>query len=77
MIDEAAIAVGLIVEIAHSADAEVGKVVAKFFQIFSAQHFVILAIRAASHGKDRSIFALYSPINGKNPVKTIQVKVFL
>jgi hypothetical protein len=64
MIDEPAIAVGLIIQISHSVYAQVCEVVAEFFYIFGVQDFAgfDFAVGAAGHGKNEdSIFALCSP----------------
>jgi len=66
MVDEAAIAVGLIVQIADRVDAEVREVVAEFFQVFGVQDFAgfDVVVGAAGHGKgNRSIFAICSPMS--------------
>ena len=61
MINQTAIAIRLIVKISNCSDAEVCEMVAELFEILFAQYFCLLAIGAASHDEDRSIFAVCSP----------------
>jgi hypothetical protein len=61
MINQTAIAIRLIVKISNRTDAEVCEIVTELPEIIFAQHFGLLAIWAAGHDDDRTMFAVCSP----------------
>lgn len=63
MINQAAIAVCLIIKVSNRADAEVGKIMPKLLQVIFTQNFSFFMIRTAGHADDATMFAICSPLN--------------
>ena len=63
MINQAAIAVCLIIKVSNRADAEVGKIMPKLLQVIFTQNFSFFMIGTAGHADDATMFAICSPLN--------------